>query len=104
MRDCVGFKVVRWGVVTADITCLVLLAIHEGGGVKRKVHSTVDNVDCRDEEDDDGGDLAPQLLLRYQDGEGDDIDHTAHHSHCTQEEIIFSRKTFLVSIKTGFCF
>ena len=74
-----------------------LLAIHEGGGVKGKVQPAVENVEPGDEEDDDGGDLAPQLLLRYEDGEGDDIHHTAHHSHCTQRrrsssgEIHFSR-------------
>lgn len=33
-------------------------------------HSVVDNVDAGEEEDDDGGDLSPQLPVGHEHGEG----------------------------------
>ena len=59
-----------------------LLAIHEGCSVQRKVDSIVNNIHCRDEQDDYGRHLSPQLLIRNEDRKCAHIDNKAHHPHC----------------------
>ena len=59
-----------------------LLAIHEGCSVQRKVDSIVNNIHCRDEQDDDGRHLSPQLLIRNKDRKCAHIDNKSQHPHC----------------------
>ena len=49
--------------------------------MEREIHSIIDDIHCGYEDDNDGCDLTPQLPMRYQDSEGDDVDHAAQHRH-----------------------
>ena len=60
---------------------MYLLAIHEGCGVKRKVHTVINNVHSCDEQDDDGRHLGSQLLIRDEDRKCDDIDDKSQDPH-----------------------
>ena len=50
--------------------------------MEREVNSTVNNIHCRDEQYDDGRHLSPQLLIRNEDRECDEIDNKAQDRHC----------------------
>ena len=50
--------------------------------MEREIDSIVNDIHCRDEQDDDGRHLSPEFLVRNKDRKCAHIDNKPHHRHC----------------------